>query len=50
LPQNNDIPKRIWKVDGGGDFSGSSSEKSEPFFLREGHSENISGPNEDWDR
>jgi hypothetical protein len=50
LLQSSDIPKRIWKVVGGGDLSDSSPEKHEPFFLKEGHSENILDPNEDWDR
>jgi hypothetical protein len=50
LLQNNDILKRIWKVVGGDDFSDSYPEKYEPFFLKEGHSENILDPNEDWDR
>ena len=49
-PQNSDIPKHIWKVVGGGDFSDAYPEAYEPFFSREGHSENILDPNEDWDR
>jgi hypothetical protein len=50
LLRSSDTPKHIGIVVGGGDFSDSSPEKYELFFLKEGHSENISDPNEDWDR